>query len=88
MTLAKDDKSGFARVSTPVKALAVSAIGLLLSAGLCGIGFWNDRSVHDGAPSTFDILGGLSFVVFALGFVVSIGAIVLAAIFGALRRDR
>jgi hypothetical protein len=70
------------------KALAVSVIGLLLAAGMCGIGSWSEHSGHDGASSAFGIAGELLFVVSMLGLVVSLFAIILAAIFGAFRRKK
>jgi hypothetical protein len=54
------------RWTAGAKTIAVSAAGLLVTAGLCKLGQFEDSTHHDGAPGWFDILGGLALVVSSL----------------------
>jgi len=45
------------RWTAGAKTIAVSAAGLLVTAGLCKLGQFEDSTHHDGAPGWFDILG-------------------------------
>ncbi len=71
-----------------VRLLAASAVCLLLAAGLCGIGFRNDRAVHDGAPSTFDVLGGLMVGLAVLSGVIGLVAVIFEVLARVFKVDR
>ena len=55
-----------------LKLIACSVAGILLSLGLCGLGFYLSRDVHDGAPPTLDILGFFFFLASAFFLCVGI----------------
>ena len=63
-----------------LKMMAGSAVGILLSWGLCGVGFYLARNIHDGAPPTLDIIGGFVFVASAFGFLVGVVTAIVEAI--------
>jgi hypothetical protein len=58
------------RRTTGLKIIAAAVLGLILSFGLCQVGFHLDRDVHDGGPSTIEALGGLGFVLSAVALLV------------------
>ena len=64
------------------KLIACAAIGMILSLGLCRVGFYLDRNIHDGAPGPLETLGGLGLVLCALVLVAGIGV----ALFEATRK--
>ncbi len=53
--------------SAGLKIMACSAIGALLCVGLCKLGFYLSRDIHDGAPPDLDIIGGIGFVLSLVG---------------------
>jgi hypothetical protein len=65
---------------TGLKIVAGAAFGLVLSLGLCKVGFYLDRNVHDGAPSTIDAIGGLGFVLSVIALSVGVLITVIEAI--------
>ena len=52
--------------STGSKIVAVAACGVIVSLGLCKVGFYMSRNVHDGAPPDLAFLGGLAFCFLSL----------------------
>lgn len=68
------------RRSVGLKIMVIATCGLVLSFGLCGVGFYLDRNVHDGAPSGIDILGGLAFLLSVLALAVGILMVIVEAI--------
>ncbi|WP_353070242.1 hypothetical protein RBB75_08990 [Tunturibacter empetritectus] len=63
-----------------LKMVAVGAVGLTLFFGLCQLGFYLGRNVHDGAPSGIDTLGGFGFLLSAILFLVGILVAIVEAI--------
>jgi hypothetical protein len=70
------------RRNTGLKIIVAAVFGLILSLGLCQVGFHLGRNVHDGAPSGIDALGGLGFVLSVIALFIGI----LVAIIQALSR--
>ena len=62
---------------TGLKIVVIAAAGVILSLGLCKVGFYLDRNVHGGAPSGIDALGGIAFV---LSVIALAGGILIAII--------
>jgi hypothetical protein len=60
------------RRSVGLKIMVIATCGLVLSFGLCGVGFYLGRNIHDGAPSGIDILGGLAFLLSVIALAVGI----------------
>jgi hypothetical protein len=60
--------------SVGLKIVALAAGGIILSLGLCKLGFYLGRNVYDGAPSTIDILGGIAFLLSI--FVLAVGVLI------------
>ena len=68
------------------KVLVTSAVGMILSLGLCKLGFWQDRNVHDGGPNTLDTVGGLGFVLGLLLFLVTLLVVAVAVLSRAVKK--
>ena len=66
--------------STGTRIIALSACGTILSYGLCRIGVYQDRNIHDGAPGTFDTLGGLGFLLCAIALAIGVLVTTLEAV--------
>jgi hypothetical protein len=64
-----------------LKIMVIATCGLVLSFGLCGVGFYLGRNIHDGAPSGFDILGGLAFLLSVIALAVGVLIAILEAIY-------
>jgi hypothetical protein len=62
------------------KIIVVSAVGAIVSIGLCQVGFYLGRNVHDGAPTWLDTIGGLAFLASILGVFVGIVVATIEAI--------
>jgi len=60
--------------------MVIATCGLVLSFGLCGVGFYLGRNVHDGAPSGIDALGGLAFLLSVIALAVGILMAIIEAI--------
>jgi hypothetical protein len=60
------------RRSIGLKIMVIATCGLVLSFGLCGVGFYLGRNIHDGTPSGIDILGGLAFLLSVIALAVGI----------------
>ena len=58
--------------SIGLKIMACCATVAVLCLGLCQAGFYLERNIHDGAPSTLDTIGGIGFVLSILGLFVGI----------------
>jgi hypothetical protein len=63
-----------------MKMIAASAAGAVLSLGLCQVGFYLERNIHDGAPGWLDTIGGLAFGASILGVLVGILVAIIEAI--------
>jgi len=74
--------------SIGLRLITISAVCILLAAGLCGLGLRADRFVHDGAPSTFDILGGLGFGLSVVGLVVGVVIGLMEAVITRIRKSK
>jgi len=61
---------------------------MLLSLGLCGTGFYLSRNIHDGAPPSLDIIGGILFVISFVGFFVGVIIAISNAITSASGKDK
>jgi hypothetical protein len=72
--------------SIGLRVIACSAACVLLSLGLCKLGFYLARDIHDGAPPDLDILGGIGFVLSVLGIAVGILIAILETV-ARRRRD-
>jgi hypothetical protein len=70
-----------------LKVVAVSAAGVPVSFGLCGFGYLADRHVYDGAPSTFDALGGLGLAISLFGILVGAFIALIEALGGRGQKD-
>jgi hypothetical protein len=68
------------RRSAGLKIIAIATCGVILSLGLCKVGFYLDRNVHDGAPSGIDMLGGLAFLLSVFALAVGLLMAILEAI--------
>jgi len=60
------------RRTTGLKIMVVATCGLVISFGLCGVGFYLGRNIHDGAPNGLGMLGGLTFLLSVIGLAVGI----------------
>jgi hypothetical protein len=74
--------------SIGLRLMTISAACMLLAAGLCGLGFRADRFVHDGGPSTFDVLGGLGFGLSVVGLVLGVVIGLMEAVIARIRRSK
>jgi len=68
-------------------AMAIFVAGLLVSWGLCGLGFRQDARVHTGYPSTLDFVGMIGMILCAVGVVVSLLVLGIAGLRAALRKS-
>ena len=73
--------------SIGLKVIVGSVVGILLSLGMCGLGFYLARDIHDGAPPSLDILGGFGFVLSLLGLGVGIVIAIVEALSGRKQKD-
>ena len=73
---------------TGLKIIVGGAAGLILSSGLCRVGFYLDRNVHDGTPSGVDALGFLGLVISVLVLLVGILAAIVDAMRNISHRDQ
>ena len=55
-----------------LKIIVVAACGVILSLGMCGVGFYFDRTVYDGAPPTLAILGGITLLLSVIALAVGV----------------
>jgi hypothetical protein len=69
------------RRSIGLKIMVIATCGLVLSFGLCGVGFYLGRNTHDGAPSGIDALGGVAFVLSVIALAVGVLIAILEAIY-------
>ena len=69
------------RRTAGLKIIAIAAGGVILSLGLCKVGFYLDRNTHDGAPSGIDMLGGLAFLLSIFALAVGVLIAILEAIY-------
>lgn len=69
-----------------LKMIVIGAVGTMLSLGVCQLGFYLGRNIHDGAPNTLDALGGVGFLlsvgILIFGIVVAIVEAVLSTCSG------
>jgi hypothetical protein len=55
-----------------LKIIVAAVLGLILSFGLCQVGFRLDRNIHDEGPSGIDTLGLLGLALSAIALLVGI----------------
>jgi uncharacterized membrane protein len=68
------------RRSTGLKIIVFAACAAILSLGLCRVGFYLGRNVHDGAPSGIDTLGGIALLLSVIALAVGILITIIEAI--------
>ncbi|WP_263375679.1 DUF2975 domain-containing protein [Granulicella aggregans] len=71
-----------------LKIIACCAAAAVLCLGLCQVGFYLERNIHDGAPGTLDTIGGIGFVLSIIGLFVGIVAAIAEAANSASKGDR
>ena len=81
------DSARYRVVKRSTVALVIFVVCLLLSWGLCGLGFRQDARVHTGYPSTLDFVGMCGLILSAGGVVVSLVVLAVAGLRAALKKS-